>query len=455
MLTTLLLGACTQNGSILPPKTQDSSPPISPNDSAEQVPGDSTPPETHLPVLMLDTNNVPVNTSYKIDGTIEVITRHDGTLEDLDEARRDYTGPIGVEVHGTSSSGYPKLSLSFELRDEAGEDLDVDLLDLGSDSDWVLAASYGDKTYVRNALGYSLGRELAAGARWEPETRFVEVFLNGEYNGIYLFSGRPRRDGSRIDVPEPAPDEASGDITGGYIVRLECGRDEGWTTNRGTILSYSDPQADQITEDQTDYLHRYFNQFEAMLSRDDFGENYGTWIDPDAWIDHILVQELAHNIDGLRLSTPIYKHADPDGGLLIAGPLWDFDRAFGNVNYCYCWELEGWIQESLTQCGYGYQFAPWWDRLREDPAFQARMACRWEALRQTVFSDEALDARVMAMIDELREAEPRDQAKWHTIGMTVDFNYFVGQTWEEEIDYLLTWLHGRAEWMDANLGTCP
>lgn len=451
----LLLIACHSNGSIQPPATDDSPEPVVHDDSPEQVPGDSTPEEHHLPVLIIDTDGVPVNSSYKIDGTIAVITRHDGTLTDLDDARRDYSGPIGVEIHGTSSSGYPKLSLSFELRDDAGEDLDVDLLDLGSDSDWVLAASYGDKTYVRNALGYSLGRELAAGRRWEAEPRFVEVIFNRAYNGIYTLTGRAQRDKERIDIAKPAASEAEGDITGGYIVRLECGRDAGWTTNRGSVLSYSDPQSDQITSDQSQYLQHYFNQFETMLSRNDFGENYPDWIDTDAWIDHILVQELAHNIDGLRLSTPIYKHADPDGGLLVAGPLWDFDRAFGNVNYCYCYQEDGWIQDSLTTCGYGYQFASWWSRLREDPAFQDRMRCRWEELRQGIFADEALDARVMAMIDELREAEPRDQAVWHTIGLTVDFNYYVGQTWQDEIDYLLNWLHGRAAWMDGNVpGTC-
>jgi hypothetical protein len=405
----------------------------------------------HLPVLMLDTGGVSVTTLYKIDGTLDVITDHDGTLTDLDASPREFTGPIGVEMHGMSSTGYPKLSFRFEVRDDAGNDLDTDLLGLGSDSDYVLVASYGDKTYIRNPLVYGLGRTLAEGTdRYEPRTQLVELYYNGDYFGIYTLTGRIKRDGARVDLPAPAPDAASGDLSGGYIIKLEAGRDPGWATARGTQISWSDPQADQITADPAEYLRDWFDAFETGLDADPSAE-----IDVDAWIDHVLVQELSHNVDGMRLSTYLYKRADADGGQLVAGPLWDFDRSFGNVSDCNCWRTEGWIEDDLDTCGYGGQFASWWRTVRSDPDVERRMRCRWDELRAGEFADDALDARIGALLDQVREAEPRDQDKWQTLGRNVGFNHYVGATWDDEITYLLDWTHERAAWIDANLaGTC-
>jgi len=411
----------------------------------------------HLPVLLIDTGGVGITADGKVDGHMQVITEHDGTLTDLDGAPRLLTMPIGIELHGSSSTGYPKLSYGLEIRDETGADRDVDLLGLGRDSDWILIASYGDKSYVRDALMFELGRQLALGTdRYEPIARFVELFANDDYQGIYLLTGKIKRAPARIDLPAPAPDASSGDLSGGYIVKLECGRDAGWTTRAGTIMSYDDPQGDQVTPAQSHWLARYFDDFEAMLAADDFADQYPAWIDTDAWVDHILLEELSHNIDGLRLSTPLYKDADGESRApLVAGPVWDYDRAWGNVNYCDCWLPSGWIQDDLTTCGYGYQFAPWWARLRSDPTFQDAMRCRWESLRTGPFADDALDARIAAMIAELAEAEPRDQDRWHTLGIDVGFNWYVGETWPDEISYLEDWIHSRTAWMDDNLpGSC-
>jgi hypothetical protein len=409
---------------------------------------DTIPVYDHLPVILLDTDDVPVTTLYKIDGTVEVITEHDGTLNDLADAPRHYSGPMGIEMHGYSSTGYPKLSFSFETRDEMGEDVDVELTGLGKDSDWVLIASYGDKAYVRNRLMFELGRELAGGARWEPESRFVEVIYNGDYFGVYTLTGRVKRDGSRLDLADPAPDSASGDVSGGYVFKLESGRDDGWVTEAGTLVSYSDPQADQITAEQSSYLEDYVDGFETALAGGDLSD-----IDRAAWIDHILLQELSHNIDGMRLSTYLYK--DAGDSPLVLGPLWDFDRSLGNIVECDCYDTDGWIQDSLTTCGYGDQFAFWWDAVRADEKFRDAMRCRWEDLRAGVLASKALDARVDALVDEIRDVEPRDQDRWDTLGQNVGFNYFVGNTLDEEVDYLKSWLRDRAAWMDDNLpGTC-
>ena len=156
----------------------------------------------------------------------------------------------------------------------------------------------------------------------------------------------------------------------------------------------------------------------------------------DSFIDHFILYELSHNIDAYRLSTYFYKESDEDGGLLHAGPIWDFDRAYGNVNYCNCEQTAGWIHSSLDSCGEYYQFAEYWPRLLQDEAFTTDLRCRWESLRQAQLSDVAIQATWQALVRYVTGAEHRDHERWPVIGTWVDPNSFVGATWEEEIDWM-------------------
>lgn len=458
----LLLLACTG----APAPDSDSPPPDS--GPSESVSGDSAttehlgpdtatvpppPVSAHLPVFRIDAEGT-ISDGTKTPGTLQVIEEHDGTLTDLDAAPRTWEGPIGIEIHGSSSTGYPKLGYKFECRDDAGEDTDCALAGLPEGSDWVLHAPYSDKSYVRNALAYQLARDVAEPAgRWEPRTRFVEVFLDGSYIGVYLLVERVAREPDRLDIPRTT-DPKDGSVDGGFIVKVDQHRSAGFDTTMGTPIDWSTPKSDDVTTEEAAYLLDWFDRFEAVIMGDGFADpttGYAAWIDVDAWIDHWLVNELAHNIDAYRLSAYLWTDGPPGTSLLRAGPVWDFDRAWGNCNYCESWTAEGWIWDSLDRCGYSYQFPPWWERLREDPAFEARLDARWAELRADVLSDAAIAAAIEDFHTELSEAEPRDQERWRTMGTYVDPNYYVGSTWEDELDWLAAWQVARAQWMDERL----
>lgn len=431
-----------------PPKDDEVETVTSPEDTAPTG-------YAHLPVLLLSTSGG-LSTLGLVDGLLELVIEHDGTLTDLDAAPRALVTGMGVEVHGSSSSGFPKPSLRFETRDAYGADADEELLGLGSDSDWVLVSNYGDKTYIRNAFAYALGRTAAGADRWETQDQFVEVFLDGSYLGIYSLVTRVKLDADRVALPEPAASAAEGDVSGGYVLKVDSGRDEYWVTGRNSWVSWVDPKHDQVTAEQDAYLRSWFERFEATLDGHSFDRDFATWADPDSFVDHFLLNELAHNIDAYRLSAFLSKEPDADGGRLRAGPLWDFDRAYGNVNYCDCWTLEGYTMGSLAACGYGDAYPWWWIALRDDPGFANAVRCRWDELRAGPFADDALDASADALLAQVTEAQPRDEAVWHTIGVNVGHNAYVGATWQEEIDWFRAWVHGRAAWLDASLpGSCP
>ena len=467
-LVVLLVAACSRpNIAVVPPG--DSQPPADSADSdttAGSEPSGDTAAEQigdlvfeQVPVLIIDTAGLEIHGDGKIDAHMEVVSEHDGSLEDLDDGGRTWDGPIGIELHGSSSSGYPKTGYRIETRNEIGSDLDFPLLGMPSESDWVLHGPYSDKTLLRNALAYTVGARVAEDrGAYQPRIAFCELILNDDYHGVYLLVERVKRSEVRVDLPAPAQTAAAGDLSGGYIVRIDQNRNDGWSSALGTPIDWAYPRADEITAEQDAYIKAWFDNFEAMLLTegwDDPTTGYPVWIVPETFVDHFIVNELAKNIDAYRLSAYLFKEADADGGRLHAGPLWDFDRAWGNVNYCDCQYTEGWIIDGLTDAGYGYQYPFWWIQLLEDPALQDQLRCRWEALREGLLSDGSLLATIDELAAEVAEIQPRDDERWGTIGTEISPNWYVGETWHEELDYLGAWLLERTAWLDANIpGSC-
>lgn len=416
--------------------------------------GDALAPRfEHLPVLRIDTAEL-IHEGDKVDATLVVIADHDGTLADLDAWTPSLTTPIGVELHGTSSVTQPKLGYRFECRDTAGEDTNCPLLGLPAGSDWVLHAPYADKTYMRNALAYGIGRAVATPAgRWEPRAQHVELLLNGQYEGIYLLVERVSGEGDRLDLPDTT-DPVTGVVNGGFVLKLDQARGRGFDTALGTRLDWVIPKADDVLPPVNTYLSGWLNGMEAALDGAGFADpayGYAAWIDVDAWIDHWLVNELAANVDAYRLSAYIHAAGPRGESKLRAGPLWDFDRGFGGTGDCAAHETAGWVADTATECGWGAELPFWWARLREDPAYERRLRTRWADLRAGALHDDTLRARIAALREATAEAEVRDHARWPIIGERVPPSIFVGETWEEDVAWFEAWVVDRAAWMDEAL----
>ncbi len=143
-------------------------------------------------------------------------------------------------------------------------------------------------------------------------------------------------------------------------------------------------------------------------------------------------------------------------GRLYAGPLWDFNISWGNVDYCDGWELAGFVYQTNWCFSYPDNFPLWWESLlMEDPAFAAAVRCRWDALRQDVLSLPHIHDIIDEQVALLALAEPRDHELWPVIGTYLWPNAFVGESYAAEVDYLRAWIDGRVAWLDGNLpGEC-
>ena len=429
--------------------------------------------DSGLPLLLVDTESQEIVDDPKVTARLRVINRTDGGRNHPRDAATGYDGFIGIELRGsTSQTLFPKKGYGFETRDAQGKDIDVDLLGMPEEEDWVLHGPYSDKTLIRNALTYHLAGQLMD---YAPRARLVELILNGEYWGVYLLTEKIKRDKHRVDISRLTPDEDSGDrLTGGYLLKFDKataskpGVPSLFLSRYGSAITggkevrifYDYPDPERITTPQRAYIRDFIHEFEGRLAGADFTHptnGYRPLVDLQSFVDFLIINEVSRNIDGYRLSSWMYKDRDSKGGKLHMGPVWDFNLAFGNANYCEGSNLTGWAYDFNAVCPEdNFQLPFWWERFRQDPVFLDRWRSRWEELRAegAPLSDATLDGAIDSLVNLLQTSGgvQRNFDRWPVEGVYVWPNEFVGTDYPSEVDYLRNWIDGRMRWLDQAVG---
>ena len=93
----------------------------------------------------------------------------------MDDSFNGYDGQISIEIRGSSSQMFPKKQYALETQDIDGENLNVSILGMPAENDWILYAPYSDKSLLRNFLVYELARNMG---RYASRTRFCELVIN-------------------------------------------------------------------------------------------------------------------------------------------------------------------------------------------------------------------------------------------------------------------------------------
>ena len=408
----------------------------------------------NLPIILIDTYGVEIPDEPRIPASMGIINNESG-INYIDDPFNDFDGSITIERRGNSSQWQGKTPYRFETVDDEGENSNVELLGMPAENDWVLYAPWQDKTMIRNVLTYQLSNEMG---RYASRSRHVELYLNDEYRGIYVLMEKIKRDGNRVDISKLNPDEITGDdVTGGYILKFDwfyTGDNIGGFESEfdDMIYNYHYPKPSDIVPEQEAYIEEYINEFETIMMGTDYTNDstgYPSIMNVESFVDFILLQELAKNVDAYRLSTYIYKDKESIDNRLTAGPVWDFNHGFGNCDYGETWEVDNWLLEYNPEGG--DQMAFWWELLWEDLAFQHKATVRYTELRQTIFSEEHIYSIIDSIADYLGPAVDRNFARWPLLGNYIWPNYYVFDTYEEEIDYLKSWTAQRLAWMDSEV----
>ncbi len=417
---------------------------------------------SNLPIVVINTQGQTIPDEPKIMADMGIIYNGPGERNYLSDAFNEYEGKIGIEIRGSSSQMFPKKQYAVETRLADGENNNVSLLGLPAENDWILHAPYTDKTFLRNVLAYHLSNEIG---RYASRTRFCEVVLNGDYQGVYVLMEKIKRDKNRVDISKLEPDEISGDdLTGGYMIKIdktEGAHTDGWYSifppykgsDRKIFYQYHEPKADEIVPGQEEYIQDYIYAFELKMFSPEFNDpdsGYMQLINSASFVDHFILNEIGKNVDGYRLSAYLYKDKDSKDKRLFAGPIWDFNLAFGNANYYNGQYPSGWQVDFM---GYGdyFQIPFWWHKLVDDNAFRGQIIQRWQTLRKNQFEYDRITAYIDSLVNLLDESAARDFERWPRLGQYIWPNPWVFDTWEQEIGYFKNWISDRLIWMDGQL----
>lgn len=420
---------------------------------------------SNLPIVIIET---PATTYIpdepKLQVRMGIIDNAPGITNNLTDPWNGFDGFAGIERRGSSSAMFPKTQYGIELRTAAGEDTSAVLLGLPAEEDWILFAPYNDKSLMRDVLAYKMARDLG---RYAPRTRYCELMIDGQYQGIYVLIEKIKRDNNRVDISKLEPNENSGDdLTGGYILKIDKFSGNGGSgfssryspdyVQQGpkTFFQYEYPSPDVITAEQQKYIRQFVDNFEGTMAGHNFDDPYQGYralADFESFVDFLIMNEVAKNVDGYRLSTFLHKPKNSDGGKLTMGPIWDFNLGFGNANYCTSGEPEGFVYEFNSICPDDFWLVPfWWKKLLYDSFFKKALLARWQELRADKFSTVKLHAYIDSVASVLdQESQQRNFEKWPVLGTWVWPNLYSANTFQGEVDLLKWWVQQRMTWLDT------
>ena len=339
--------------------------------SAFRVFSEADPPgtvKTGLPVVYVDTQGSRPITSKEeyVKATLKI--KGTEQLEGMDAASCEIRG------RGNTTWYWPKKPYLIKLDEKQH------IFGMHKHKRWVLLANFMDRTLMRNLVSMKVASMMSHLA-WTPGCQPVELVLNGKHVGSYLLIEQVRVDNHRVAITEMTPQDNVGDaVTGGYLLELDFHYDNEvqWTDPHGHNnqwgngipfgIKYPDP--DDLTTQQQTYIQGYISETANVLYGSNFKDpdkGYAKYIDVDSFIDYWIVFEVMGNHE---LGNPgsVFMHKDR-GGKLVAGPCWDFD-----------WGVLSYSTSPQARTGLVNGNAIWYGRLRQDPAFEAKLKARFQEL---------------------------------------------------------------------------
>ncbi len=322
------------------------------------------------PLTVMQSKNVPAMFIQTESGSLKSIhasrdNKETGFLSMLNaDGSMEYVGKL-TQMKGRGHSSFANAKKPYQIK----LDKSTDLCGMGKAKTWVLLADYEDNSLLRNKVAYALAE--AVGLAYTSKTCTVDVYINNSYYGTYLLCEKVEIGDNRIGIHDlgkatekendkplesyhtynadsyrygkskgfQIPNNPQ-DITGGYLLELEKPdryRPEvsGFATSRGQPIVIKEPE--YVSREQADYILTYMQGFEnAIFSKNgvdpESGKRYSEFVDMDSLSKKYVMEEISKNFDANRSSLYFYKPSDSESTVAFAGPVWDYDNAFGNFS---------------------------------------------------------------------------------------------------------------------------
>lgn len=326
---------------------------------------------SEIPTVYVETSNginyINQNKSNRDKNSQIIILDKNG-----EEVYNDETAETFSEIKGRGNAtfGYSKKPYQIKLGKK------TDLFGMGKAKTWILLANYIDSSFIRNAVSYEIADSF--GLAFTPKSKFVNLFIDGQFIGLYQLIEKTQIGSNRIDIEDledlnadanegvdlddlPRKRVSSGDfidnskvtyytyidgvkdpedITGGYLVEMDdlyaAAEKCMFQTDNGNVYVVKSPEC--ASQAQMEYISKLVSDMEDAIYSDDgynyLGKHYTEYCDVESLLKVYMTLELTQNWDAYIGSTFFYKDADKDGEVskIYGGPVWDYDNTFGNLD---------------------------------------------------------------------------------------------------------------------------
>ncbi len=376
---------------------------------------------TGLPILFINTNeNRPIlDKENWVAGDYSIMGADGEYILERNE--------LEIRGRGNTTWQNPKKPYALKLGKK------TELFGMPKHKRWVLLAAFNDKSMIRTDLAFHLAQNYS-NLRWKQGGQLLEVILNGQYIGNYYLCEHIKIDENRI------PD--------GYVIEIDYRAKEAngdiFFKSKLSQLNFVIKDPD-VAKGSTEYLYvqDFINNCELDLKTLN-SSSYMQYLDIESMVDWYLNSELTKNPDS-NFFLSVYMNIAADGKLYM-GPLWDYDLAFGNQVYDDgAGSDNGYVGFTIRN---GDRSKIWLPAMFSNPQFIALLKSKMRVIA-------ANEAEIMAFIDqrhqELKTSAIYNDRKWHLMTPAGSSDEAILKAYESQITYIKDWLHGRIQWLSANI----
>ena len=353
-----------------------------------------------------------------------------------------YSGKAKIRGRGNSTwAWYDKKPYRIKLNDSSP------ILGLGSNRDWVLLANYRDVTDVMNTFVFEAGEWLNMPCT--NHTRYTEVFLNGEYIGLYQLTEQVEQGKSRVNVDEKQGILLALDLDDGPGLSPDAA-DNFYSEVFRLPVCIKHPDEDDLTDELKDSIKQVFAELERAMDEKSFSQ-VNKLMDVRTFVRYLILQELVFNVE-LVAPRSVYIHKDVEGKWTM-GPLWDFDAGFAfdwatmTTGHNYFGYHDGLVLGTDPynhRGGYDAGISPFFTRMFGNHGFVTLFKEEWNAMKTDVV--DSVWVEVEKYVAEMqRGTVTREFTRWP----------LKGKTFTTDLYSMRDWLDKRVEHLDKIINAYP
>lgn len=389
----------------------------------------------------------------RLPATIKLINNTGGVLY---QSELEY-----LTGRGNSTWGMEKKPFIIKLRDS------IPLLGMDAGKSWVLLANAYEGTKIAYKMTLDIAREM--GIPYTSDSRWIDLYVNGDYFGNYLLTEKLEVGAGRIEIEDlktenervygesvletyreeytkgydaPVTPE---NATGGYLIEKDtvdyywseiCG----FATRRGYTFSLKSPS--NASRQEMRYICGYIQTIDDMMEARD--ETVMQFIDKDSFFKKYLLDEIALNSDANVTSAYFFKKKDDN--TLYSGPPWDYDGVFGESGDVWMDYTQTVLDVDKLRCTEKLSL-DWNNAIFEISDNETEIESLYKEIRP-IYEEMLINGidSYKALIDDSVEM---DMVRWNYGAMGAGYY----DNYDNTIRYLKYFLTKRLQWMDEKFNT--